>query len=631
METINIAFIGKVSCGKSTLISSLFGNIIAESSIDKTTIMPQIYTETKNIKSNYEDIYNKSIICNMRHKNNFVNDNIYNFEIAESIILSDNGDDKYSDDMDIDDDIDDKNNNANNVDKYLLKIYDMPGIDDASDGNNNIDIYLKIFYNYMVYFNYIFYIMDAERALIDKTEIYIIENIVNKILEYKNSNDISINKYLAIIINKIDKMETIEKWSDIKNNIINKVTKITSILKDLYVETFFISSMNLLIKTILDNNNLDLNKDRIDIDIIRKILSIYLSKKEFIKIKDNKTDMIKKIHEINDEIENVDSNIKFINYLKQLKINGQQIVNENLFLKIRSLDMSKLESYDFLLKNVDIINRSEKLNLEAYEQFHIGLHHTWYIFLINHNEIRNNAYNIFKQLREKLKIVNKIYTINPFINFKYEKKYIDTSCSHITKFDLKTLIESLNDYKINVKYISDLKIYTNYKYFISLICPYFGLDNLDGQNNSYNVANNIIYSKNNIINLVSNKETFYNNYFRYQVCKYNNDFKIYIEKNYLTNIGLNLIDLLDIETYKCHYYVCNIIIKNYIMENENIVKNYFVKELMFFNMFNHKYLRPNIYDNLYGYMGILNYNFENINIITKNIMGVIIYGFSKIF
>ena len=68
---VNIALIGAVSAGKSTLLNALFLEKLSDMKIKRTTMVPQVYSETDelNLVSSVEDIYKQTseINCTIRN------------------------------------------------------------------------------------------------------------------------------------------------------------------------------------------------------------------------------------------------------------------------------------------------------------------------------------------------------------------------------------------------------------------------------------------------------------------------------------------------------------------------------------------------------------------------------------
>jgi len=139
-KTITIAFCGKVSVGKSTLLSSIFGNVIAPSGLNRTTFIPQIYEEVSNLNHEeginiYDMIYAKAKEANQKvGQNKIVNSNESqrHYIPINQVLINNNNIKQYQTESQQDM----KNNNLKDYSK--LEVYDLCGIDDSLDEQINI-------------------------------------------------------------------------------------------------------------------------------------------------------------------------------------------------------------------------------------------------------------------------------------------------------------------------------------------------------------------------------------------------------------------------------------------------------------------------------------------------------------
>lgn len=184
MENINIAVLGPVSAGKSTLINSLFCDTMSEMQRKRTTMLPQLYQ----ITNNPTEVMTSSTILEMNSKSNQEvleerKANTFNPDNMKELIYKV---------KEIPDFIDLRNTNA------TYSILDMPGLNDQDS---------EMYYNYI-------------RKRSSEIDIYIIMYDVNsslnttdevKILKFV-ANEIRRNGfgYLHIIMNKCDDFDFVD-------------------------------------------------------------------------------------------------------------------------------------------------------------------------------------------------------------------------------------------------------------------------------------------------------------------------------------------------------------------------------------------------------------------------------------
>jgi predicted GTPase len=188
--TINIAIIGCISSGKSTILNSLFAETYSDMKIKKTTMCPQVYSTDKKIKLLSSNRSDKSYAKEIRKQNTKINKELY----------------------------DDKEKKCNEV-KYTVppindlfdsmiyndyceyKIYDIPGLNDSETK--------KIFYDYVknncYKFDIIIYNIDINTSLNTTDELDILQLIKQCIIDTKTKYDKDIK--LIIICNKCDEMQ----------------------------------------------------------------------------------------------------------------------------------------------------------------------------------------------------------------------------------------------------------------------------------------------------------------------------------------------------------------------------------------------------------------------------------------
>lgn len=183
---INIAIIGTVSAGKSTLMNGLFVNTYSDMKLKRTTMTPQIYVET--------DIIEPKKLQKIRSDNTKTNiDLIAKTESKEKITINDIKETYHE--------VPKIHKLVNLENSVYLTIYDIPGLNDA----RTKDVYFEYLDNNFYKFDIIIFVVDIHSGLNTADEIMILEKILNNIKKNKESYDI-INK-LIVIANKCDEMQ----------------------------------------------------------------------------------------------------------------------------------------------------------------------------------------------------------------------------------------------------------------------------------------------------------------------------------------------------------------------------------------------------------------------------------------
>jgi predicted GTPase len=183
--TINIAIIGAVSTGKSTLMNALFVEQYSDTNIKRTTAVPQVYIEVNKINITEDDI--KKIREQNKNINNQIMDaTIKGLELKEikelHYIVP-----KIYDMFDL-------------AKGTCLSIYDLPGLNDSMTKNIYHDYIRQNFYK----FNIIIFVVDVFSALNTSDEIDILNLILNGIK--KNKEMYGYNTNLIVLVNKCDEL-----------------------------------------------------------------------------------------------------------------------------------------------------------------------------------------------------------------------------------------------------------------------------------------------------------------------------------------------------------------------------------------------------------------------------------------
>jgi hypothetical protein len=178
-HNLSIAVIGSVSVGKSTFINAFYAENLSECKRVRSTMVPQIYIETPDIK--IFDTNKIKKINDTDNKNN--HDTLVLNEIIHNVPISKHQLDK------------------NNRNDFLLHIYDIPGLDDAKTK----DLYFKWVSDNFNKFDIIIYILDIERGFNTDGEISILNLLCSLSHKWQESH----NKTTIIIplANKCDDVE----------------------------------------------------------------------------------------------------------------------------------------------------------------------------------------------------------------------------------------------------------------------------------------------------------------------------------------------------------------------------------------------------------------------------------------
>jgi small GTP-binding protein len=183
---INIAIIGPISAGKSTLLNCLFVNQYSDMKIKRTTMTPQIYHELHT--KSFHDINLKKIKKNNSKINNRL---IAKSEKNEEIQMDDIKEVNYYVPP-----LYDFIKNKNNVN---LIIHDIPGLNDGRTKDLYFNYVKKNFNKYDI----IIFVIDINSSMNTSDEKDILEMILNNCKKNKGNG---ITSKLIIIINKCDNM-----------------------------------------------------------------------------------------------------------------------------------------------------------------------------------------------------------------------------------------------------------------------------------------------------------------------------------------------------------------------------------------------------------------------------------------
>lgn len=358
-ENIHIAILGPVSAGKSTFLNALLSNTYSDMMRKKTTMLPQIYQTTTNMK----EIDSVEAI---KEKNRKSNEEIlkiresgqYNQSHFKELVYKVKPIDNFIE-------LPDK--------KCTYGLCDMPGLNCSGGGDvmyynyleqnsHKIDVYILVF--------------DINSALNTTDEVKILQE-VNKYIQ-KNKHG-----YVHILVNKCDYVEfednnkfkfTDDELNDLYKRVQEIVDKnITNLPNNQKVSISPICSSDLYIYRAAINNIESLDENQLD-DIIKK----ECGKREFMKLQkegiDKKRKFIKglikdKKTDINDWMKDTGYNL-FCNSINKIMQNYSQIILYHIeqYVDKILLDAKKdrNNNFDDITNNLEIINNRFKNLVSTY-------------------------------------------------------------------------------------------------------------------------------------------------------------------------------------------------------------------------------------------------------------------------
>ena len=354
---INVAIIGSVSVGKSTLLNTIFAETYSDCKHKRTTMTPQIYYESSKFKG--QSKLNKEI----RAQNTEINKNLNEkSEKGEAITMDDIKETHH---------IVSKIHEFSELEKNIyLTIYDIPGLNDI----HTKDLYFKYMSDNFHKFDIIIFVVDIHSSLNTSDE----NDILVKILAHckTNSDKFGIHNKLIILGNKCDDMsfaddnETlvlVEELSEMKLQLETFVKqKVDSIFPEIDYKILPISSEDSYIYRVYSRNK----KLDLDIKYINKFGQNEYGKTRWNRLPESKkktlmSELLGKINieetlnvtgfngfrdTLNSYLSKENQKIFVNNHLSQ----GLQLINGNTQIDIRD-DIQKF--YDYYLKYKDLSKR----------------------------------------------------------------------------------------------------------------------------------------------------------------------------------------------------------------------------------------------------------------------------------
>ena len=433
MSHINLAIIGTISAGKSTLFNALVTDHLSETHIKKTTLLPHIFHESDQ----------------PTHTKEYIKLNTTNH--------TDQFNDRRMDGLPIK--LEELHYNIKKIQNFIefqkpisLNIYDIPGLNDSETK--------KLYYDYLTnifkHLNIVLWTVDINSSVNTSDEIDILDFLLLNIKE--NKSKYQINTKLIILLNKCDDMninpltnELIldgdhkDMYDQAKKIIDNKIVKNYPEFK---YDMIPISSINAYIYRMIQNGKLhEIDETHMNILGTTEYSKIEWKgfsdkeKKEKIKIKLNP-------HELNLRI----NNTGFTDIKSCIQKHIDQVGIASMLLDVIKSDIVQL--FDSCSKKSDMYNISsfaeikykiEKLNSE---------------YIIPSDLIQNtlSLYNIYINQMVLIYESNNVDLINNIPNIDNLRQFID-----VLKFydDLYNFIDknhTFNGCKILLKNISDCLI-----------------------------------------------------------------------------------------------------------------------------------------------------------------------------
>jgi predicted GTPase len=353
--TINIAIIGAVSAGKSTLMNALFVQQYSDAKIKRTTAIPQVYVETDKTNFTEEDA------IKIKEQNTKINKEMMD-ATTKGIELKEIHElyhpvPKVYDTFDL-------------PKGTYLSIYDLPGLNDSMTKN----VYYKYVKENFYKFNIVIFVVDINSALNTSDEI----DILNLILENIkiNKEKFGYNTNLIVLVNKCDELieiggimvpqdqEFLEMYEQIKTII---STRVNAIMPSINKSIICASCEDGYIYRMYKKNP----KTKIDIKYVNKLGANELGQKVWNKKKWSEEEKRKEIAKIlKEEDFNCDERIEQCGFTKFKEVLKKYLTTQNqcAFLTdhidyalselINSVASSSNQSLNYIIDSINYYNES---------------------------------------------------------------------------------------------------------------------------------------------------------------------------------------------------------------------------------------------------------------------------------
>ena len=437
--TINVAIIGAVSAGKSTLTNALFVELYSDMNIKRTTTMPQVYVETS--KTQLKDTDAKHI----REYNRQVN-KTYMDATTSGTKLNEN------DIKEVHYAVPKMFDMFPSIPKQTyISVFDLPGLNDAMTKN----VYHSYVTNNFYKFDLIIFMIDINSALNTSDEIDILSLILNGIKQ--NKLTFNIDTKLLVLINKCDDLKKDdagdmipqdEEYYEMYNQILAILTmKCDEIYPDIDVSITCVSCEDAYIYRMLKKNL----ETTLDIKYINKFGS-----NEYGKTKWNKLDEMEKQKLVVTLFKEFEYNTcieqcgftTFNKYLELIFSEQTQItflMNHIRYALIQILKISESKDPD-IISALHSIKQYEKVILSIQKRYNVDKN----IYLIK--EFTDRLLNTYTE--NFAKYFNNVYVISSFSDYDIMKKI---------KYVLECfiLIFNMSDEVIIYKFVAHIKMSIN--------------------------------------------------------------------------------------------------------------------------------------------------------------------------
>lgn len=547
---INIAVLGTVSAGKSTLLNSLFLEEFTSMNISRNTMVPQIYREIINNK--------KKEVKEARDINREVSE--LNDMLKSKM---ESPDYNFNNDMKPIEFYIHKLKELNFCQKNIyLSFYDIPGLNDSKNHNIYYSYVKKNFHD----FDIILYLIDLKTGLNTKDEI----DVLNFIMKYSSQE----NKYVIPIINKSDDMTMDDqglicesKFKNNYDNIINLLNKYTAKYYNTKISNpvLYSAQESYMYRMLLKNPDWELKED------LRNTIGFNdMGKKYFTLSNDER---IIKVKEIVKNTEFIQTMIKMCGYSYLYDTIKNVLTCEN------QLTISKNKLYHKFKKLTHGVVINVYNVIEIYEKF---------------DTINEEALN----LQDIFGIKENLLNASEFVKSTFRSMFDNNDNAHLDNvIQLKELIVKITKHKFSVYLENELdesekKIkYCIEEYFNKHYIKEYTIKDLIGileKFRLYEIESLDIFANNYIDQIILNNVDFYKNF---DVL----NFKSIIEFDY--NYKNDIDELSKYISSNSIKKICKHIVKNKIsmfisnIKNDNNKNDYIIglyNLMLFYNYYSNK-------------------------------------------
>lgn len=493
---INVAILGPVSAGKSTFMNSLFVKQFSDMKIKRTTMTPQVYSETDELK------LSKKCIDKIKNQNSDINNSL--------IQKSENNEEITYDEISntIEYQVPRVHNLHELPDNVTLRVYDIPGLNDA----RTQELYFQYMDNKFHEWDIIIMVIDINSAMNTDGEVRILKKIIENCK--KNQEKYDIQNKIFILANKVDDLEHDAKWG-------------LRIVDEEYVDMY--NQIKKQVKHIIDEINPTQEYEILPISaedaFIYRMYDVYpnvvLDDKHINKFghnefgksrwnRFNKEEKTKHMREIMSKIDINDSlQLTGFNYFKELFQNSLNSYNQNIFIRnhimyecnslitnfngngkfsqtLTNDEINKLQDSDDDTSDDDTSSVNENNSVHTIKFYnennnnndintYLINYHTLYQKIIKLNKIYNND-------EWQLENLNKFYDILTKFIDKYKEPYFILPKNKIANLDENSVIELENKQRLCQLYMNKFgedfdKLFKIHRNITKLLNKYY-VDNI---------------------------------------------------------------------------------------------------------------------------------------------------------